>query len=45
MTDETEVPVPTPVFPADGGSYIRNPDGTLTLVERPTAVPNFAPQE
>ena len=25
--------------PAEGGSYIRNPDGTLTRVEGPAAVP------
>lgn len=31
--------------PAEGGSYIRNPDGSLIRVEGPTVVPETAPQE
>jgi hypothetical protein len=31
--------------PSEGGSYIRNPDGSLTRVEEPTIVPTVIPQE
>lgn len=36
---------PQTVFlpPAEGGSYLRNADGSLTLREKPTEVPPFNP--
>jgi hypothetical protein len=30
---------PAEVFPTEGGSYIRNPDGSLTCVVPPTIIP------
>lgn len=32
-------------YPTQGGSYIRNPDGTLTCVTPPTIIPESVPTE
>jgi hypothetical protein len=39
MNDETRDAQTDFMPPADGGSYIRNPDGSLTQVVKPTAPP------
>jgi hypothetical protein len=52
MTDDIETDVqdqdePQTIFfpPAEGGSYVRNEDGSLSRVEGPTLPPNPEPQE
>ena len=42
-TPATDEPQTLFMPPAEGGSYVRNADGSLTRVEHPTQVPAFEP--